>query len=65
LVETERGTATIGDIADRMGLLHHSRFAAEYSALFGEMPSQTLARPPVAVECPLIVGELLHRSVTS
>jgi len=64
LVATEAGKTTIGDIADRMGLLHHSRFAAEYSALFGEMPSQTLAKPPVA-ESPLIVGELLHRSVTS
>jgi len=65
LVETEPGTTTIGDIADRMGLLHHGRFAAEYNTLFGEMPSQTLARPPVAVECPLIAGELLHRSVTN
>ncbi len=65
LLETEPGKTTIGDIADRMGLLHHSRFAAEYSALFGEMPSQKLARPPVAVESPLIVGELLRRAVTS
>lgn len=65
LVETEPGKTKIGDIADRMGLLHHSRFAAEYSALFGEMPSQTLARPPVAVESPLIIGEKLHRAVTN
>jgi hypothetical protein len=34
----EPGEAAVGDLAMRSGLLHHSRFAAEYGALFGEMP---------------------------
>jgi AraC family ethanolamine operon transcriptional activator len=38
LAASEPGEATVGDIAMRSGLLHQSRFAAEYGALFGEMP---------------------------
>jgi len=54
LAAAQAGTTTVADIADRLGLLHHSRFAAEYATLFGEMPSQTLARPPFRVASPLL-----------
>jgi AraC family ethanolamine operon transcriptional activator len=53
LAAAQAGTTTVADIADHFGLLHHSRFAAEYATLFGEMPSQTLARPPVRVASPM------------
>jgi AraC-like DNA-binding protein len=36
--------ATVTETASRWGLLHFGRFAAEYQALFGEKPSQTLQR---------------------
>lgn len=35
---------TVGDIAARWGFWHLSRFAAEYRALFGELPSVTRQR---------------------
>ena len=54
LAAAQAGTTTVADIADRLGLLHHSRFAADYAALFGEMPSQTLARPPFRPATPLL-----------
>jgi AraC family ethanolamine operon transcriptional activator len=56
LAAAQAGTTTVADIADRLGLLHHSRFAAEYAALFGEMPSQTWARPPLCVTSPMMLG---------
>jgi AraC family ethanolamine operon transcriptional activator len=55
LAAARAGATTVADIADRFGLLHHSRFAAEYATLFGEMPSQTLARPPFRVASPLLL----------
>lgn len=39
------GAASVGDIAARWGFWHLSRFAADYRALFGELPSATRARP--------------------
>lgn len=39
------GAVSIGEIASRWGFWHWSRFAGEYRALFGELPSQTLRRP--------------------
>jgi AraC family ethanolamine operon transcriptional activator len=53
---SQAGTTTVADIADRLGLLHHSRFAAEYAALFGEMPSATLARPPLRAASPMLLS---------
>jgi transcriptional regulator GlxA family with amidase domain len=37
--------ATVSEIAVRWGFGHLGRFAAQYRARFGEMPSETLARP--------------------
>lgn len=34
--------STVGDVAARWGFWHLSRFAREYRALFGELPSATL-----------------------
>lgn len=39
-----RGDTSVGDIAARWGFWHLSRFAADYRALFGELPSATRAR---------------------
>lgn len=40
-----RGPVSIGDIAARWGFWHWSRFASDYRAMFGELPSETLRRP--------------------
>ncbi|RDU98816.1 helix-turn-helix domain-containing protein [Trinickia dinghuensis] len=40
------GTATVSDLAFSWGFWHLSRFATHYRQLFGELPSQTLKRPP-------------------
>lgn len=39
-----RAQDTIGDVAARWGFWHLSRFASDYSRLFGELPSATRAR---------------------
>lgn len=39
-------TASVGDVAHRWGFWHLSRFANHYRHLFGELPSDTLKRPP-------------------
>ena len=38
------GTVSISEVASRCGLTHFARFAAEYRAVFGELPSATLRR---------------------
>lgn len=38
------GRTTVADIAARLGFWHLSHFAAEYKAMFGELPSETLRR---------------------
>lgn len=41
LLGTPPGEPSIGDAASRWGFFHLSHFAADYQALFGELPSQT------------------------
>jgi len=36
---------TIGDVANRWGFWHMGKFAADYRAYFGELPSATRQRP--------------------
>ncbi|WP_053059972.1 helix-turn-helix domain-containing protein [Burkholderia pyrrocinia] len=40
------GSTCIGAVAARWGFWHLSRFASHYRELFGELPSDTLKRPP-------------------
>jgi AraC-like DNA-binding protein len=40
------GTTTVEKVAYSWGMLHMGRFAAAYRRAFGELPSQTLRRPP-------------------
>jgi AraC-like DNA-binding protein len=42
---SDRSQTTVRAVANRLGILHLSRFAAIYKATFGESPSETLARP--------------------
>lgn len=50
LLGSRPGDLTIGDAAGHWGFYHLSHFAADYQALFGELPSQTgrLGRPSTA-----------------
>jgi len=41
LIGTRADALTIGDAASRWGFFHLSHFAADYQALFGELPSHT------------------------
>ncbi|MEA2093175.1 MAG: helix-turn-helix domain-containing protein [Pseudomonadota bacterium] len=47
LLSTRQGEATVADIAHRNGFYELGRFATSYKRLFGELPSQTMALPPV------------------
>lgn len=42
LVTASCEESSVGDIMDRVGLSHVGRFAQEYRAMFGELPSHTL-----------------------
>lgn len=42
------GAGSVGDIAARWGFWHLSRFAADYKAMFGELPSATRAQAGAA-----------------
>jgi transcriptional regulator GlxA family with amidase domain len=44
LREANPAETTVQGVALSLGLLHQGRFAANYRALFGEMPSETLRR---------------------
>ncbi|ACB68554.1 transcriptional regulator, AraC family [Burkholderia ambifaria MC40-6] len=46
LREQSPSSASVSDVACRWGFWHLSRFAAHYRELFGELPSDTLKRPP-------------------
>ena len=45
LLASDRSQTTVREVANRLGIVHMSRFAATYRATFGESPSATLARP--------------------
>ncbi|MCW2792865.1 MAG: AraC-type DNA-binding protein [Nocardioides sp.] len=44
LREADPADTTVQGVAVSLGLLHQGRFAADYRAVFGEMPSETLHR---------------------
>ena len=46
LEDSAPGTTTVESVAYSWGMLHMGRFAASYRETFGELPSQTLKRPP-------------------
>ncbi|WP_321926778.1 helix-turn-helix domain-containing protein [Burkholderia sp. BCC1998] len=46
LREQSPASASVSDVACRWGFWHLSRFATHYRELFGELPSDTLKRPP-------------------
>ena len=50
LMTTRQGEATVADIAHRNGFYELGRFATSYKRLFGELPSQTMARSPVEIQ---------------
>jgi AraC-like DNA-binding protein len=45
IIDAERGTASIADLARQFGFSKPGRFAAAYRLAFGELPSATLSRP--------------------
>lgn len=45
-------TATVGEIAARWGFWHPSRFAADYRAMFGELPSATRRPQALGTQAP-------------
>ena len=47
LARAAPGTTTVEGVAYGWGMLHMGRFAAAYRRTFGELPSQTLKRPPL------------------
>ncbi len=55
LVTLTPGQARVADIAHRLGFLELGRFAAHYRRLFGELPSQTMARAGKCRESPLVI----------
>ena len=55
LLAAERGGATVTEIAMTFGFYQLGRFAAEYRAIFGELPSATLTRHCVYTGATLLV----------
>jgi AraC-like DNA-binding protein len=47
LQASDRSQTTVRAVANRLGILHMSRFAVAYKATFGESPSKTLAGPAI------------------
>jgi AraC family ethanolamine operon transcriptional activator len=50
LLASDGKTARVQAIAQRNGFYHMGRFAVRYKELFGESPSHTLMKPPMAVQ---------------
>jgi AraC family ethanolamine operon transcriptional activator len=46
LLAADAKTVTVGEIAQKNGFYQMGRFAVRYKALFNDLPSQTLQRPP-------------------
>jgi len=44
LIDVEPESTTICEVASQWGMTHFGRFSVEYRQLFGESPSQSLAR---------------------
>ena len=49
LMTTCQGETTVADIAHQNGFYEQGRFALTFKRLFGELPSQVLARPTVEI----------------
>jgi len=47
LLASKDGAATVSQVAVAQGFYELGRFAVEYRRIFGELPSETLRRPPV------------------
>ena len=53
LLSLPAGSETVTEVAMRFGLRELGRFAADYRAVFGESPSETVRRnAPAASHCP-------------
>jgi transcriptional regulator GlxA family with amidase domain len=51
LLMTNAGLSTVAGLCDQFHLPDHGRAARDYRVLFGEFPSQTLARSPGEIRC--------------
>lgn len=56
LLSVDPGEGSVADIAHRLGFLELGRFAADYRQSFGELPSQTMARPSARRGTPLVIS---------
>ncbi|PWV65602.1 AraC family transcriptional regulator [Plasticicumulans acidivorans] len=56
LLAVDSSETRVADVAHRLGFVELGRFAAHYRSLFGELPSQTIARPKIRVGRPLIAA---------
>lgn len=52
LAHADKATASVIEIALNLGFTHMGRFASAYRELFGELPSDTLSRPPYPAMTP-------------
>ena len=61
LTAAEPGSALVMHVAARLGFTEMGRFAVEYKGLFGESPSETLARR--ASKPSVRLADILSRAV--
>ena len=55
LIAADRESSKVSEIARATGFYELGRFAGRYKQLFGELPSQTLRRPPEEGDKPLLL----------